>query len=47
MDRIEKKAAIDAIAVDYPRHSRAARELAGEYFAADRVIAELLTESGL
>jgi len=43
----EALAAIDAIAADYPRHSRAARELAGECFAADRVIGELLTESGL
>lgn len=43
----EALAAIDAIAADYPRHSRAARELAGEYFAADRVLGELLTEVGL
>jgi hypothetical protein len=43
----EALAAIDAIGADYPGHSRAARELAGEYFAADRVIGALLTESGL
>ena len=43
----EALGAIDAIGADYPRHSRGARELAGEYFAADRVIGELLTESGL
>jgi glycosyltransferase involved in cell wall biosynthesis len=43
----EALAGIDAIAADYPRHSRAARELAGEYFAADRVIGQLLSEAGL
>ncbi len=43
----EALAAIDAIAADYPRHSHAARELAGEYFAADRVIGNLLKEVGL
>jgi hypothetical protein len=43
----EALAAIDRIEADYPRHSRAARDLAGECFAADRVIAELLTQSGL
>jgi hypothetical protein len=43
----EALAAIDAIAADYPRHSRAAREVAGEHFAAGRVIAELLREVGL
>src|SRR5713226_5473475 len=45
--REEALAAIDAIAADYPRHSRAARELAGGCFAADRVIEELVTGSGL
>jgi len=43
----EALAAIDAIAADYPRHRRAARELAIEYFAADRVVGKLLTEVGL
>jgi hypothetical protein len=43
----EALAAIDAIATDYPRHRRAARELAGEYFAADRVLGTLLAEAGL
>jgi len=43
----EALAAIDAIEADYPRHSRAARDLAGECFATDRVMGELLTESGL
>ena len=43
----EALAAIDAIEADYPRHSRAARDLAGACFAADRVIADLLGEAGL
>jgi hypothetical protein len=43
----EALAGIDAIAADYPRHSRAARELAREYFATDRVLGELLTECRL
>jgi hypothetical protein len=43
----EALAAIDAIAADYPQHSRAARDLAGDCFAADRVIGELVAESGL
>lgn len=38
----EALVAIDAIATDYPRHSRAARDIAGDYFAADRVIGDLL-----
>jgi glycosyltransferase involved in cell wall biosynthesis len=43
----EALAGIDAIASDYSRHSRAARELAREYFATDRVIGALLAECGL
>jgi hypothetical protein len=43
----EAVAAIDAIGADYPRHSRAAREVAREYFAADRVLAAVLNEIGL
>jgi glycosyltransferase involved in cell wall biosynthesis len=43
----EALAAIDAIAGDYPGHGRAARELAKEYFATDRVIGALLAEAGL
>ena len=39
--------AIDAIAVDYRRHSGAARALAREHFAAERVLAPLLQEAGL
>jgi hypothetical protein len=43
----EALAAIDAIAAEYGRHSRAARALAGEYFAADKVLAPMLAECGL
>ena len=43
----EALAAIDAIAADYPRHSRAARALADEYFAAARVLGALLRAAGL
>jgi hypothetical protein len=43
----EAVAAIDAIAADYPHHSRVARELAREYFADDRVLAPLLRAAGL
>jgi hypothetical protein len=45
--RDEALAAIDAIAADYAGHSRAARDLAGDCFAAERVIAQLLAEVGL
>jgi hypothetical protein len=43
----EALAAIDAINTDYSLHSRAARELAAEYFAGERVIGKLLSEIGL
>jgi hypothetical protein len=43
----EALAAIDAIASDYPAHSRAARELAGGYFASATVVGDLLTKAGL
>jgi hypothetical protein len=43
----EAIAAIEGIAADYPRHSRAAREVAWQYFAADRVLGALLDEIGL
>lgn len=43
----EALAAIDTIAGDYRRHSRAARDLAREYFGGDRVVAALLAEAGL
>lgn len=40
----EVLAAFDAINSDYQRHSRAAREIAEEYFRAETVLARLLTE---
>ena len=43
----EALAAIDAIASDYARHSRAARDVAGDCFGAGRVLAELLNDAGL
>ncbi len=45
--RDEALAAVDAIAADYGAHSRAARALASEYFAVDRVIGRLMAEAGL
>ena len=42
----EALAAIDAINSDYERHCRAARELAEEYFDADKVAARLLDDVG-
>jgi hypothetical protein len=46
-DRAGAIAAIDAVASDYPRHGRAARDLAAEYFAADRVLPAVLAGCGL
>jgi hypothetical protein len=43
----EALAAIDAIAADYGRHSRAAREIAGDCFGAAPVLAEMMTAIGL
>jgi hypothetical protein len=43
----EALAALDAIEADYPRHSRAARDLAGDCFAGSRVVGQLLAEAGL
>jgi len=43
----EALAGIDAIAADYSGHSRAARALAREYFAADRVVGAMLAAVGL
>jgi len=43
----EALAAIDAIAADYRRHSRAARELAREHFDGARVVGDLLAQIGL
>jgi hypothetical protein len=46
-DASEALAAIAAVAADYPRHSRAARAVAAEYFATDRVLPPLLADCGL
>jgi hypothetical protein len=43
----EALAAIDMIATDYRSHSRAAREIAREHFAGDRVLAPFLAAAGL
>ena len=43
----EAVAGVEAICADYARHSRAARELAAEYFAADRVLPRLLETLGV
>ncbi len=43
----EITAALDAIERDYKRHSRAAREIADEYFAAEKVLSSLMVRSGL
>ena len=39
--------AIDAIASDYDRHSRGAREIAHEYFGAERVVGHMMQRAGL
>ena len=39
--------AVDAIASDYEGHCHAAREIAAEYFAAERVLASLMAHAGL
>ena len=46
-DAEEALAALDAIAADYERESRAARALAREYFAAEKVLGALVDEIGL
>lgn len=40
-------AAVEAIESDYPRHARAARKIAKEYFSAERVLEALLRALGL
>ena len=40
-------AAIDAVASDYPRHARAASELAREYFGVDRLLRDMLSKTHL
>ena len=46
-DMDEACKAFDAIESDYPRHSRAAREIAREYFSSDKVLPKLLADLGL
>ena len=43
----EALGAVEAINADYERHCRAARAIAEEYFAAERVAARLLADLGL
>jgi len=40
-------AAFDAIESDYPRHCKAARELANEYLDAEKVVASIMQRAGL
>ena len=44
---VRETAAIREIDADYPRHAKAAGQLAREYFAHDVVLAHLLAEVGL
>lgn len=46
-DHAEALDAIAAINADYPRHARAARLLAAEYFGHDRVVSAMMREAGL
>jgi hypothetical protein len=46
-DREEAVAAVGAIRSDHARHSRAANEIAREYFDAGKVLAKLLADLGL
>ena len=39
--------ALEAINSDYPRHSRAAKEIAAEYFDAEKVLRQVMIEAGL
>jgi hypothetical protein len=43
----EAAAAVEALRADYPRHARAARGLAEEYFDSDRVLGRLLARLGV
>jgi hypothetical protein len=40
-------AAIAAVNADYPRHSKAARRMAAEFFASDHVVGKMMREAGL
>lgn len=46
-DPSEAQAAIRNVVADYPRHRQAARRIAEEYFASDKVIPDLLRQAGL
>ena len=46
-DGQEAEEALAAVEADYDRHSRAAREVAGEFFDARRVLSKLLQHAGL
>jgi hypothetical protein len=43
----EVLASFAEIDADYPGHCRAAREIAEEYFAADKVLGKMLADVGL
>jgi len=43
----EALAALDAINTDYPTHIHAAREIAAEYFSAEKLLGKLLHDAGL
>jgi hypothetical protein len=43
----EAAAGVEAIQRDYPRHARAARELAVAYFDSDKVLPRLLEQLGI
>ena len=43
----EALAALDAVNNDYPTHTQAAREIAAEYFSAEKVLRKLLHDAGL
>jgi hypothetical protein len=43
----EAVAAIEEVESDYARHAREARELAQEYFAAEKVLSKMLEDLGL
>ena len=46
-DAAEALAAVTAIGADYQRHAKAARRLAAEFFASDRVVGAMMDAAGL
>jgi hypothetical protein len=46
-DKAGALAAIAAVNADYPRHAKAARRMAAEYFASDRVVGAMMRDVGL